>query len=68
MKNILMTATEWDNNTMDPTGWVMTEKYDGMRLYWDGTNFYSRTGSKINVPDFIKQTMPSNISLDGELW
>ena len=62
-----MLATEWDENTMDPTGWTMTEKYDGMRLYWNGSDFYSRQGNKVKVPEFIKSKMPK-ISLDGELW
>ena len=62
-----MTATEWDIDSMDPDGWWMSEKYDGVRLYWDGSQFYSRSGDKVNVPDSLKNTMP-NISLDGELW
>ena len=62
-----MLATEWDEGTMDPTGWTMTEKYDGMRLYWNGSDFYSRQGAIIQVPEFIKNQMPKE-SLDGELW
>lgn len=62
-----MTATEWEES-MDPTGWVMTEKYDGMRLYWDGSDFFTRQGKKVSVPEHIKSEMPTNISLDGELW
>jgi ATP-dependent DNA ligase len=65
-KKFLMTATEWDTSE-NPTGWWMTEKYDGMRLYWDGSQFYSRTGEKVNVPQLITQTLPST-PLDGELW
>ena len=63
----LMTSTEWDSDTMDPTGWYLSEKYDGMRLYWNGLNFYSRQGNIVKVPDTIKLTMPST-PLDGELW
>ena len=67
IKNKLMAATEWDEGTMDPTGWTMTEKYDGMRLYWNGSDFYSRQGNKVKVPEFISSQMPKE-SLDGELW
>ena len=63
----LMTATEWDKTSMDPKGWYMTEKYDGMRLYWNGNQFYSRQGEKVHVPESIASKFPS-ISLDGELW
>ena len=62
-----MTSTEWDNSSMDPTGWWMSEKYDGMRLYWNGSNFYSRQGNKIKAPASITNQMPTS-SLDGELW
>ena len=63
----LMTATIWEPGKMDPTGWYMTEKYDGMRLYWDGKQFLSRQGNKVNVPKFWQEQFP-NIELDGELW
>jgi DNA ligase-1 len=43
----------------------MSEKYDGMRLFWDGSAFFTRHGKKLTAPDFIK--MP-NFALDGELW
>ena len=61
-----MTATEWDNS-MQPKGWFMTEKYDGMRLFWNKTNFYSRNGELVQVPKSIASQMP-NVELDGELW
>jgi DNA ligase-1 len=66
-KKVLMTATEWGSESMNPTGWYMTEKYDGMRLYWNGSDFYSRQGNKVKVPELITRQMPQ-IALDGELW
>jgi DNA ligase-1 len=62
-----MTATEWNSENMDPNGWHMTEKYDGMRLYWNGSQFYSRHGKRVNVPESITKQLPT-IALDGELW
>jgi DNA ligase-1 len=62
-----MTATEWDSESMNPTGWYMTEKYDGVRLYWNGKEFLSRQGKKIPVPEFIASQFPKT-ELDGELW
>ena len=62
-----MTATEWDNTTMDPTGWVMTEKFDGMRLYWTGSEFLSRAGRKATLPQEMVSGLPELV-LDGELW
>jgi DNA ligase-1 len=66
-KKSLLTATLWDEATMDPTGWYMTEKYDGVRLYWNGSDFYSRQGKKVKVPEYWVSQMP-NVALDGELW
>ena len=62
-----MTAIEWDYSSMEPKGWYLTEKYDGMRLYWNGTKFFTRQGRKVNVPESITKQMPS-VALDGELW
>jgi ATP-dependent DNA ligase len=66
-KKILMTSTMWDSSTMNPIGWLMTEKYDGMRLYWNGAEFFTRQGTKVRAPEFITKQMPK-IALDGELW
>ena len=62
-----MTATEWDYSSMEPKGWYLTEKYDGMRLYWNGKEFFSRQGRKVNVPESMIKQMPP-VALDGELW
>jgi DNA ligase-1 len=62
-----MTSTVWDDTSMDPTGWWLTEKFDGMRLYWNGSNFITRNGNKLKVPDFFTRKLPK-VALDGELW
>ena len=49
------------------TGWLMSEKLDGIRGFWDGQKFLTRSGNKLNPPDwFIKNYPP--FALDGELW
>jgi DNA ligase-1 len=62
-----MTSTLWDDASMNPTGWYMTEKFDGMRLYWNGSQFLTRHGNTVKVPDSLTRQMPS-APLDGELW
>jgi DNA ligase-1 len=62
-----MTATEWDSATMEPTGWFMTEKFDGMRLYWNGSSLYTRNGTKVKAPESITSQLP-DVALDGEIW
>ncbi len=49
------------------TGWVMSEKYDGIRGYWDGRQMYSKGGYEIVLPDFFRNELPP-FALDGELW
>ena len=46
--------------------WV-SEKYDGVRGYWDGEKLLTRGGERINAPDWFTAGWP-NIPLDGELW
>ena len=37
-----MQGLDWNNE--DPKGWFMSEKLDGIRAYWDGTQFWSKRG------------------------
>lgn len=62
----LLLAHSWDN-FVDPTNWWMSEKLDGVRAYWDGTQLLSRLGSKLHAPDWFTKGLPSE-ALDGELW
>jgi ATP-dependent DNA ligase len=66
-KKQFILSTDWDSESMNPTGWYMTEKYDGMRLYWNGTDFITRQGNIVKVPQYWKSQMPK-VAIDGELW
>ena len=46
--------------------WV-SEKYDGVRAYWDGQQLITRQGNIIHAPDGFINALP-NTPLDGELW
>jgi DNA ligase 1 len=63
----LLLANVW-NPSIDPTGWWMSEKYDGLRGYWDGRKLWSRQGNIIHAPDYFLAELPRDIALDGELW
>jgi len=39
----LLLAETWNGET-DPTGWLVSEKVDGVRTWWDGRRFVSRQG------------------------
>ncbi|QQX78588.1 DNA ligase [Shewanella sp. KX20019] len=47
--------------------YLISEKLDGVRGYWDGTNMLSRSGRIINVPTWFIEGLPS-YPIDGELW
>lgn len=46
--------------------WV-SEKYDGVRAYWDGKRLLTRGGEAITPPAWFVEGWPTT-ALDGELW
>ena len=46
--------------------WV-SEKYDGVRGYWDGQTLRTRGGEPVNAPAWFTAGWPGT-ALDGELW
>lgn len=44
-----------------------SEKYDGVRAYWDGEQLISRQGNVFAAPAWFTQGFPKT-ALDGELW
>ncbi len=62
----VLLAHKWEND-VDLTGWWISEKLDGVRAYWDGTQFLSRLGNKFFAPKWFTAKFP-NHPLDGELW
>eukprot|EP00049_Salpingoeca_infusionum_P007751 m.125826 g.125826 ORF g.125826 m.125826 type:complete len:851 (-) comp13812_c0_seq4:122-2674(-) len=66
-KPSLLLAHSWDE-TVDPTGWHMSEKLDGVRAYWDGKMLISRFGNQFAAPDWFLDALPTDFTLDGELF
>lgn len=62
-----MLAQTYDEERDDPSGWLMSEKLDGVRCYWNGSVMYTRNGNKIYAPREWVANLPK-IALDGELW
>ena len=61
---MLLNVYKGDENL---TGWVISEKFDGVRAIWDGANLRSRNGKIINAPKFWTANFPP-FAIDGELW
>ncbi len=51
----------------DIKGWLMSEKLDGIRAYWNGAQLLTRKGKKIHIPKYFSKNFPP-FALDGELW
>ncbi|KAG9094737.1 hypothetical protein FS749_011933 [Ceratobasidium sp. UAMH 11750] len=65
----LLLAVKWDLTTgSDPTGWWMSEKLDGVRVYYDGKKMWSRLGNAFTPPKEFLDRLPKNVTLDGELF
>lgn len=45
----------------------VSEKYDGVRAYWDGSRLLTRGGHAMAAPAWFTAGWPSH-TLDGELW
>ncbi len=61
-------AEVWEPG-VDPTGYWMSEKLDGLRAIWDPNTrlFYSRKGHAFPAPPWFTEKLPA-VPLDGELW
>ena len=59
-------AREW-SALADPTGFLVSEKLDGVRALWDGQRLRLRSGRAIAAPAWFTQRLPAE-PLDGELW
>lgn len=64
--DIVLLAHTFDGD-MDPSGWWCSEKLDGVRGYWTGTELLSRKGNRFHAPRWFTAGLP-NVALDGELW
>jgi DNA ligase-1 len=59
-------AHRWESDA-EVGGWWMSEKLDGVRAYWNGSDLVSRQGNRFFAPDWFVERLPDE-PLDGELW
>lgn len=61
----IMLAQRYEDR--DVAGWLVSEKLDGVRAWWNGAQLVSRDGNAFNAPQwFVAGLGPE--PLDGELW
>jgi DNA ligase 1 len=52
---------------ISPAGYLVSEKYDGVRAFWDGQRLRFRSGLTAPAPSWFLAALPAT-PLDGELW
>ena len=52
---------------IDVTKYLVSEKLDGLRAYWDGKNLISKEGNLYFPPKWFIENFPAE-HLEGELW
>ncbi len=62
----LWLASPYQGNETLTDYWV-SEKYDGIRGYWDGRQLLSRSGKVLTPPSWFVQAWPVQ-PMEGELW
>lgn len=65
--DLFLLKTYDPNKSQAVVGWVMSEKLDGVRGFWDGKQLLSRSGKKFNPPAWFVANYPP-FAIDGELW
>jgi DNA ligase-1 len=63
----LALANDYEDVDIDVTRYWVSEKYDGVRAYWDGTQLLTRAGNVIHAPAWFTAHWPAT-PMDGELW
>jgi DNA ligase-1 len=57
----------FSNSSIELSDYWVSEKYDGVRAYWDGKRLVSRQGNEYYAPQWFIADFPQ-VPLDGELW
>lgn len=67
MKKLIL-AHKYDPRRHDPTQYLVSEKLDGVRACWTGTDLLTRTGKRLAPPETWTRHLPTDTVLDGELF
>lgn len=63
----LLLAETYRADSVNLSRYLVSEKLDGVRAYWDGRQLWTRGGNPISAPHWFVVALPPQ-PLDGELW
>lgn len=66
-ESIPLLLAETEQGQSDVSLFLVSEKLDGVRAFWDGKILRTRNGNAINAPAWFVEHFPEHV-LDGELW
>ena len=66
-ESIPLLLAETEQGQSDVSLFLVSEKLDGVRAFWDGKILRTRNGNAINAPAWFVEHFPEH-ALDGELW
>lgn len=52
---------------IEVSNWLMSEKLDGVRGYWDGRRLLSKNGTPFHAPGAFTKNFP-DFAIEGEIW
>jgi len=55
------------SDNIDVSNWLVSEKLDGVRGYWDGKRLLSKNGNPFHPPEAFIRNLPP-FDLEGEIW
>ncbi len=64
--NSLMLAKSYQGEELN-SNYFVSEKFDGVRVIWDGENLRTRGGIILTAPRFFTEQLPK-FATEGELW
>lgn len=64
---VMLAEVYHEGDTLNLPAWRVSEKFDGVRAWWDGHRLLTRSGAVIAAPAWFTAGWPAT-PLDGELW
>ena len=61
----VLLAKKFDAAKHNVDGWLASEKLDGMRAFWDGSELLSRNGKRIAAPDWFTASTANSLLVAG---